>query len=174
MLPLAHIGFTSAAVRVLEKGLRLRAIDYRILIIASLLPDLIDKPLAKMFKSSITTYESRAFGHSLMFLGLIAVCMMLQRLWGDKFSLFPVFCGVLLHDVFDVMWLHQEIFLWPFYGWDFTKPENEAWTGFIQLNGYKIKQLDFFDNISVLILLWFFMKLALGGKLVEFMRKGHL
>ena len=173
MLPLSHIGFTTAAVKVLENGLRLRRMDYRVLIIASLVPDLIDKPLARFLESSIT-YESRAFGHSLVFLGLVGLFMAIQWLWNRNLWLLPVFLGVLFHDAFDVMWIHRGIFLWPLEGWQFPKATDEAWQGLIRWSGYKIHQLDLLDNISVLFILYFFMKIALGGRILEFIRKGKL
>lgn len=173
MLPLSHVGFTTAAVKVLETGLHLRQIDYRIVIVSSLLPDLIDKSVFKLLESSFT-YESRAIGHSLIFLGFIGILTAMQWLWNKNEWLVPVFIGTLLHDVFDVMWIHPSIFYWPLEGWQFSKPIDEAWLGTIQLGWYKIKQRDLLDNISVLILLYFFMKVALGGKILEFLRKGKL
>ena len=173
MLPLSHIGFTTVAVKVMEKGFHFRRMDYRILIVASLLPDLVDKPLAGLLESSFV-YESRAFGHTLVFLGIIGVLAIIQRLGRKNCWLFPVFIGVLFHDAFDVMWLHREIFLWPMEGWQFSKPMDEAWQGWVQFGGYKIKQLDFIDNISVFFILFFFMKIALGRTIMEFIRKGKL
>lgn len=175
MLPLSHVGFTTAAVKVVGKGLRLQHIDYRLVIVSSLLPDLIDKSLEKFLGNSFTfTYESRAIGHSLAFLGIIGIFMIAQWFWKRDAWLVPVFLGTLFHDVFDVMWLHPGIFFWPLEGWQFPKPTDEAWLGTIQLGWYKIQQRDFFDNLSVLILLYFFLKIALGGKIMEFVRKGRL
>jgi len=39
MLPLAHIGFTTVAVKALDTVVQFRHMDYRILMVASLLPD---------------------------------------------------------------------------------------------------------------------------------------
>ena len=173
MLPLSHIGFTTTGVKLLEKGLRLRQIDYRILAIASLLPDLIDKPLASLLAGSYE-YESRSFGHSFAFLGCVGLLMIVQWLWNRNWWLSTVFLGVLFHDILDVMWLHPGIFFWPLEGWQFPKPVNEAWQGFLQMGGYRIKQLDLLDNISVLFLLYYFMRIALGGRILEFIRNGKL
>jgi len=173
MLPLSHVGFTTAAVRMLEISLRLRQIDYRIVIVSSLLPDIIDKSLLKLLESSFT-YESRAIGHSLAFLGFIGIIMAMHWLWTKNVWLLPVFLGILFHDIFDVMWLHPGIFFWPIEGWQFPAPTNEAWLGTFQFGWYKIQQRDVFDNISVWILLYFFMKVALKGKILEFIRTGKL
>lgn len=173
MLPLSHIGFTLTAVKILEKGMRLRHVDYRVVIAASLLPDLIDKSLLKALAGSVE-YESRAIGHSLVFLTVIGILTLGRRFWKRETRLLPVFLGVFFHDVFDVMWLHPGIFFWPFYGWEFPKAINEAWLGKVQLGWYSIQQRDLLDNISVWILLYFFMKVALKRKISDFFKKGIL
>lgn len=174
MLPLSHVGFTTAAVKMLEVGLRLRQVDYRIVIVSSLLPDIIDKSLLKLLESNFIMYESRGIGHSLAFLGFIGVIMAMQWIWNKNVWLLPVFLGTLFHDIFDVMWFHPGIFFWPIEGWQFPQPTNEAWVGTIQLFWYKIEQRDLLDNISVWILLYFFMNVALRGKILEFIQKGKL
>lgn len=173
MLPLSHVGFTTAAVKILETGLRLRRIDYRIVIVSSLLPDIVDKSLLKVLENSLT-YESRAFGHSLVFLGLIGVVTLLLWTWNRNTWLLPVFLGTLFHEIFDVMWLHPGILFWPMEGWQFPKPTDEAWVGRMQLLWYDIEQRDLLDNISVWIMLFFFMRIALKGKIFEFIRTGRL
>lgn len=173
MLPLSHIGFTATAVKILESGLNIRRIDYRVLCVASLLPDLVDKPLASLLAGSYE-YESRAFGHSLAFLGGFVILLLIHWLWTRSLFFLPVILGIAFHDVLDVMWLHPGIFYWPVEGWQFPKPVNEAWQGTMQLFSYKIKQLDFFDNISVLFLLLLFMRIALSGRIKEFIRSGKL
>mgnify|MGYP001806838712 CR=1 FL=1 len=173
MLPLAHVGFTIAAVKLMEKGLRLPQIDYRVLIIAAELPDLVDKPLASLLAGSYE-YESRAFGHSLAFCGAFVLLMLIQWLWNRRLWFLPVVLGILVHQLLDAMWLHPGIFYWPLEGWQIPKPTDVFWLRYFQFGDYKIKQFDLYDNISVLILLYFFMKLALCGKVLAFFRKGKL
>ena len=173
MLPLAHIGFTAAAVKLTEKGLRLRNVDYRLVIVASLLPDLVDKPLSHLLVGSYT-YESRAFGHSLAFLGCFCLIMLIHYLWTRKSTLFPVCLGILLHDVFDEMWLQPGVLYWPLYGWTFPRSAENVWQSMIQIWDYRIHALDLYDNLGVLILLWFFMRLALNGRLTGFIKQGKM
>ena len=175
MLPLSHVGFTAAAVKLLEASLQFRQIDYRILLISSLLPDLFDKSLGKVLgNTSWIVYESRAFGHSLVFVGLIGIIMAIHWLWDKDTWLLPVFLGTLFHDAFDVMWIHPGIFFWPVEGWQFPAPTNEAWIGKFRLGWYQIEQRELFDKISLLILLYFFMKIGLKGNMIEFMKKGKM
>lgn len=173
MLPLAHIGFTVATVKILEQGLRMHQIDYRVVIAASLLPDIVDKPLASILVGSYS-YESRAFGHSMIFIGCVALLLLIHWLWTRNNWLVPVVFGVVLHDLFDEMWTQAGVFYWPLLGWKFPKPTEFAWRELISLGDYKIHLLDFYDNVSMLILLYYFMRVALGGKLLEFVRQGRL
>ena len=173
MLPLSHVGFTTAAAKIAETIFRIKQMDYRVLVLASLLPDLIDKPLANVLEGSYI-YESRAFGHSLIFLLCVFLLTLVQMLWSRCNWIFPAFLGILLHDFLDAMWLHPGIFFWPLEGWQFPKPVDEAWHGKISFGSYSISELDFYDNISVLILLVFFMKMALNGKIGEFFHRGRL
>ncbi len=173
MLPLAHVGFTTTAVKLLAKSLKFNHIDYRLLIPASLLPDLLDKPIAGVFRG-IYSYESRAVGHSFVFLGCLGLMLLIQYFFCRKQWLLPVFIGVACHDILDAMWLHPEIFWWPLYGWDFYVPSNEAWQGDFRLGQYKINQLDLLDNVSVLLLLYFLMNMALQKRIFRFFREGDL
>lgn len=173
MLPLAHIGFTTAAVKTLDSVVQFRHMDYRILMVASLLPDLVDKPLAKLMSSSYDL-EGRAFGHSLMFLACIGLIMGFLWLFKWRAGFWPFVLGTLMHVVLDVMWLHPGIFYWPSAGWVFPKPVGEAWQGMMQFGNYQIKTLDFLDNLGVLLLLSIFMRVAMSGRIREFLRRGKL
>ena len=173
MLPLAHIGFTTVAVKALDKVVHFRHMDYRILMVASLLPDLVDKPLAKMLAKSYE-YESRAAGHSLAFLAGIFLFFGLQWIFHWRTGFWPLILGTLLHDILDVMWWHPGIFYWPSEGWSFPKPIDVAWRGMMDFAGYRIRTLDFLDNLAVLCMLAVFMRVAMNGRLLEFFRRGKL
>ena len=173
MLPLAHIGFTTVAVKALDTVVQFRHMDYRILVVASLLPDLVDKPLAKMLATSYD-YESRAAGHSLAFLGFVVLIMGFLWLSNWRAGFWPFVLGTLIHDALDVMWLHPRIFFWPAEGLHFSKPIDEAWQGMMDFAGYQIRALDFLDNLAVLCLLAVFMRVAMSGRILEFLRHGRL
>jgi membrane-bound metal-dependent hydrolase YbcI (DUF457 family) len=173
MLPLAHIGFTTVAVKALDSVVKFRHMDYRLLLVVSLLPDLVDKPLAKLLSKSYE-YESRAVGHSLVFLGFVALIMGFFWLSNWRAGFWPFVLGTLSHDVLDVMWWHPGIFYWPIEGLQFPKPIDVAWRGMMNFAGYPIRILDFLDNLAVLCLLAMFMYVALRGRIMEFLRHGKL
>ncbi len=167
MLPFAHMGITTAILQAVETRNELRWVDYRILLFASLLPDLVDKPLAHLL------FESRAFGHSFAFILLIFILGKIFGLWWKNSPLSTISLGTALHDLLDVMWLHPGVFLWPLYGKVFPKATHEAWHGYIVLSGHRISQLELLNTVGILLLLYFATKMACNDRLLRFMRTGR-
>jgi len=83
------------------------------------------------------------------------------------------FLGTAMHDILDVMWIHPEIFYWPTYGWWFPLKLQTAWQGFITFGGLRIRQVDALDTIGALMLLYFFMRLALNDKIIDCLKSGR-
>lgn len=72
MLPLGHMGVTVTVIRVLESNFQSFWVDYRLLLVASLLPDLIDKPIGYLFRA-YPIISGRHYGHSLLFLTIFSI-----------------------------------------------------------------------------------------------------
>jgi len=171
MLPLAHMGFTVTIMRAIEKKAKLPVMEYRLLLVASLLPDIVDKPLTSMLLDR-SLYEGRGFGHSLAFLLLLGGLGLVYRLWRKDCIPATILFGVIFHDILDVMWLHAGILFWPLYGWTFPSAANEAWHGFITIGRRKILWLDVLDTLGALLLLHFFYKIASKDNLFHFLKTG--
>ena len=133
MLPPAHAGISVAIAFALEHslgrnlpttdediGLRKRSgwcIDYRLVILGSLLPDIIDKPL------EFWLLHSRSFGHTLLFanlLILLGVTAMGSTRLRASLVLSISSAG---HLLLDTMWEIPETILWPLYGLSFGGAE---------------------------------------------------
>jgi hypothetical protein len=111
LLLLAHLGCTTGAVRISEKFILNRPLDYRLVALMAILPDIIDRFL---YVFVIPGAESdRLFAHTLPFnLVLLAVLVAIRRdLW--IYAVLPL--GHLLLD-FQCLAGHQ--FFWPFWGAD--------------------------------------------------------
>jgi membrane-bound metal-dependent hydrolase YbcI (DUF457 family) len=117
MLLLGHAGIALGVVRALDSPLGARVlkpsarlygrIDYRLVLVGSLLPDIIDKP----------TTSSRAFAHTLLFTLIIALIgLYMYKRWGRSGMLILSF-GSLLHLLLDEMWASPTTLFWPIYGW---------------------------------------------------------
>jgi len=155
MFPIAHFGITLGTVAVLDHARRsrhklaqpvvghsnptsgkvtnpgdsagLNTIDYRLVLVAAMLPDIIDKPIGSFFAS--TFGSGRLFCHTLLFVLLIALLGLYLYRRG-KLWLLTISFGCLIHLILDEMWLMPRTFLWPLYGSSFEQldPSSYVWS----------------------------------------------
>lgn len=133
MLILAHVGITLGIAEGIQKVMEYRGakgvrewIDYRFVILGSMLPDIIDKPLGGIiFKETIG--NGRIYSHTLLF--LLFLSALGAFFWGKyrRPGLMVVAGGSIIHHILDSMWLYPGTFLWPIDGWAFTKGDPENW-----------------------------------------------
>ncbi len=121
MLPFAHLGLGSAMARPIVSKL-----PFRWLLLGTLLPDLIDKPvfftlaLLKHAQDGGWIPGKRGFAHTAVFLLLLAS----TSLWRKSSKWWAVTVGVATHLLLDLFSKHLSagaftVLLWPFLGWDF-------------------------------------------------------
>jgi inner membrane protein len=89
-------------------------LDLRFLVLGSLLPDIIDKPLGAFLFG-----DGRIFTHSLMATLLVLVTGYFLYINYKRTAVLAVACGMAAHLVLDSMWASPPVFLWPLYGWGF-------------------------------------------------------
>ena len=129
MLILGHLGCTLAATQAGEatykkvSGRRFDAavklIDYRILVVGAMLPDIIDKPLSWIVMPGVLEGVTRNFGHTLLFSVLLLLIWRLEA--GRKLKLLlPLAIGSALHLLLDGMFTIPSTLLWPSMGWEFV------------------------------------------------------
>jgi inner membrane protein len=114
VLPPSHVAYTWLALSLAQEHLGAgRSADFRLVALAAMGPDLIDKPLAwayfyKRYKSAVL------FAHTLLaYLAVVwATARFAQQWW--TYSL--AFLG---HAVLDRLWFFPNTFYWPFRGWRF-------------------------------------------------------
>lgn len=88
-------------------------IDYRFLLLGSILPDIFDKTLGVIYLGN-----GRSFCHSLFFTVLILVAgILLYRIRKSPWLL-CIALGCVAHLLLDTMWLNPRFFYWPLFGWD--------------------------------------------------------
>lgn len=95
------------------------AIDYRLLLLGAILPDLIDKPLGKVFLREQLA-NGQIFSHTLLFTLLLLHIGFLLSGQGRR-TFLSLFIGVSFHLAGDIVWLSRGTLLWPLYGWAFPK-----------------------------------------------------
>ena len=154
MMPPGHIAATWGVANLLQQNnARLNCLDYRLLAVSALLPDLIDKPLALLVFTDVHT--SQLITHSLLFnLGLLTFTLFFWR------KALPYVLAFNAHLLADRMWHHAQSFWWPLFGWHTFweyKPMN---TPAAMLDVYldivtHYPQVWVIEVIALLALLWF-------------------
>lgn len=114
MLPQSHVAYTWLTLSLAQDRFQVgRDADYRLVALAAMGSDLIDKPLAwayfyRRYKSAVL------FAHTL--LAYIATLWFTWRV-RPQWRLYGLaICG---HAVLDRLWFFQKTFYWPFRGWGF-------------------------------------------------------
>jgi hypothetical protein len=174
MLPLSHIAYTWGAFSLLGKRCpSLRTADYRLVALTSLLPDLIDKPLAVFVlpKQQATVL----FSHSLV-ANVIALTATL--LWFRR--LLPYTLALLGHLVLDRMWDFPKTFWWPFRGrnfqrWKYVGSVQDFGRAYVQLMP-EHPELVGLEAGGLLVLGWLVARHGLHRRenLARFLRTGRL
>ena len=114
-----HLGATVLIVRYVFRDPEM---DLRWVLVGSLLPDVIDKPIGSVFFHN-TFGTHRLFAHSIVFpmVGLAVVLVATRRGSRMRLGLLGVIIGVFVHLLLDAAWATPEAFWWPFFGWEFPK-----------------------------------------------------
>lgn len=173
--PESGTGDVSAPVRVSSSWLTSLAgrIDIRLLLLASLLPDIIDKPAGLFFFRDIFS-NSRLFGHTL----LLAVVIFLTGLYlyrsRGRFWLLVLAFGAFAHLIFDQMWHTPQTLFWPLYGFAFKEVDMTGW-GSRLLNSLFTDPWIFIPELAgIAILIWFTWLTVRRGTLLAFLGKGKI
>ena len=99
------------------------AVDFRLVLLGSILPDLIDKPLG-----AVLHLDARLWAHSLVFLAGILLLSLLPALRGLRWVGF----GDAVHLLVDLIWQQPQVMLWPFLGLAFP-PGEQSFGGYLQV-----------------------------------------
>jgi hypothetical protein len=119
-----HLGMTVLIVRYVYRDPNM---DLRWVLLGSVLPDLIDKPIGSvLFNDTFQTH--RLFAHSVLFpvLGLLVVIVVTARGSVLRKGLIGLVIGALVHLVLDAAWADPEAFWWPLFGVDFPHVADSA------------------------------------------------
>jgi len=198
MLPLGHAGITLGAAvllnGVLSKAAPLEThtardnptgrlaswfaslgnrIDIRLLLVGSLLPDIIDKPVGQLFFRE-TFNNGRIFCHTLLFLILITVAGLLLYRSRGRTWLLAVSFGTFTHLIFDQMWFNYKTLLWPLYGFAFPKVELTGWVQSIWralLTNLETYVPEIVGGVVLILLVWVLVR---DRRVFSFIRSGRV
>jgi hypothetical protein len=173
MIFFGHVGLTGLAAATAEKYIDKLKIDYRLVLIGSVLPDLIDKPIGRILFAEAFN-SGRIFAHTLLFvLGLYGIS---SYHWYKyrKIGWLVVAESCLLHDVFDTIWTIPQTFFWPFLGWEFYTNPEEQWLASVLTKLITDPLVFVPEFIGLMIVLYTVWQLTAHRKLKSFLKNGKL
>jgi len=100
-------------------------IDYRFVLLGSMFPDIIDKPLGMLIFANLIA-NGRVYTHTLL-VNLIFILIGIYLLKKKRFNFFIFSVSSCSHLILDEMWLDLQTLLWPLYGWGFPKEDISHW-----------------------------------------------
>lgn len=144
-----HVGMTVLIVWFVMRGNP--RVDYRIVALASLLPDVIDKPIGRVF--FVDHFESgRIFGHTLL-LNVAVFCVLFFMRGRAKRAFALVGISSLLHLALDGMWSEPRVFWWPGFGSTFPRDPSSGGL-FALVNPARDPALLVQEAIGAAVLVW--------------------
>lgn len=147
-------------------------IDMRLLLVASLLPDIIDKPLGTFFfRDSLS--NGRIFCHTLIFLLVITLVGFYLYRAHRKTWLLVLSFGTFTHLICDQMWLTPQTLLWPVYGWTFQKHDLSYWLQNMLSALHTNPAVYVPELVGAMILVWFMLVLVRRRQFYRFIKNGQ-
>jgi hypothetical protein len=149
-------------------------IDIRVLLLSSLLPDIIDKPIGRFFFREIFS-NGRIFSHTLLFLIIITAGGLLLYRARHKTWLLVLAYGTFTHLILDGMWMSPHTLLWPLYGFSFGQHPVSIWSWITSvLHHLSANPWILIPEIAgMIIITWFGWQLARRRKLLAFLKYGQ-
>jgi inner membrane protein len=148
-----------------------RYIDIRVLLVGSLLPDIIDKPVGQYFFRE-TFSNGRIFSHTLLFvIVLAAIGFFLFKRYRQVWML-TLAAGTFFHLILDGMWTIPATLFWPLLGFEFEKEDLTGWLSNIFKALFTRPGIAIPEIIGLAVLVWFGMTLLYRKKVGFFLKYG--
>ncbi len=148
---------------------RIGSIDYRLVLLGSLLPDIIDKAVW-FFASGDAFLSGRDYSHTLLFsLALFIGGLVLIRY--SKSWLFIISLSSFMHLILDQMWNSPAVLLWPLFG-SLPKRETAGWLYNIFRALFSSPEVYVPEIIGLVIVLLFAYRLMVSKGIISFLKHG--
>ncbi len=150
---------------------RIGSVDYRIVLVGSLLPDIIDKPVWLLVNSGVFL-SGRDYAHTLLFnLVLLVGGLILIRY--RKSWLLIISLASLMHLILDQMWNSLAVLLWPLLG-PLPKEETAGWLSNTVQALFLYPEVYIPEIVGLVIVLLFVYRLVMRKSVISFIRDGTI
>ena len=141
-------------------------LDYRTIVIGSMLPDIIDKPLFLVFGES-GLFTGRSHAHTLLF----ALLLLSGGIFSRKSWLLTLALANFSHLFLDFIWDDPKTFFWPFLG-KFEPYEAEGWFADLWYNLTRLPEIYIPEIIGLLVAGFLAYKILKARGINRFIRQG--
>jgi len=148
-------------------------VDIRFLLVGSMLPDIIDKPIGIYLFREIFS-SGRIFSHTLLFFVLLTVAGLLIKRYFGKTWCMALSIGTLFHLVLDQMWQMPKTLLWPILGLDFEKMKTANYLGNVLYALLEEPGVYFPEIIGFIAFVWFAWELLHRRATTRFLKYGRI
>jgi len=148
---------------------RIGSIDYRIVLLGSLLPDIIDKPLWLLAVGYIAP-SGRGYAHTLLFNLALFICGLILVRYRKSWLLIISLCSF-MHLIFDQIWNSPVVLLWPLLG-PIPEKETVGWLFNIIQGLFSYPSVYIPEIIGLVIVLLFAYRLMIRRSFISFIRGG--
>ncbi|MBI2847919.1 MAG: metal-dependent hydrolase [Chloroflexi bacterium] len=147
-------------------------LDIRLLLLASLLPDILDKPLGYiLFPDAFGS--GWLYGHTLLFPALFGVAGVVLYLKRRSVWSFTVAFGALIHLITDRVWLSPTVLWWPILGWGFPRGNPTGWVARYLRDLLSLPQDYLPEILGLAIIMWLLIELWRRRRFWKFIRYGR-
>jgi len=153
---------------------RVGSIDYRVILLGSLLPDIVDKPVWFLVTSlaSDASLGGRDYTHSLLFnLVLFTGGLVLVR-YGKSWLLI-ISLSSFMHLILDQMWNVPVVLLWPLLG-PLPREETVGWVSGMFQALFSYPEVYIPEIIGLVVVLLFAYRLVMKKSVISFIRDGAI
>jgi inner membrane protein len=145
-----------------------KTLDLRFLLVGSLMPDIIDKPIGIFLYGN-----GRIIYHTLLVSLLVLVFGLFLRRRYRWNGLLAIAVGMLTHLVLDQMWLNPQTLFWPLFGWAFPPSPVSDWLGVWMNDLLHEASVYIPELIGFAIVVWFAVLVVRQKKVTAFLKKGY-
>lgn len=150
---------------------RVGSIDYRMALLGSLLPDIVDKPIFLLMASNVSL-SGRNYAHTLLFnLALLISGLVVIRY--RKSWLLIISLSSFMHLILDQMWNSPAALLWPLLG-PLPGRETVGWLSNIFRGLFSRPEVYIPEIIGLVIVLLFAYRLTMRKRVIGFLKDGAI
>ena len=147
--------------------------DIRFLLVGSMLPDIIDKPVGiYLFRETFSS--GRIFSHTLFFLVVVTIIGLIILRYSGKTWAVGLSFGTLLHLILDQMWFEPKTLFWPLLGIAFERIEPTYWLSNILEALFSKAEVYIPEIIGLIAFAWFAWGLLHHRVIIGFLKQGKV